>query len=237
MSSQFVKKIINRKSNKKVYPFLFISTWVFVFDLSAFHVQENNIVLTQTEPTSSEQVNLSSGQILFHLSLPYMNGFHFNVHNEGTKNNFGFMGYSFGLDYFYQTNRFLSLSFSEILDYYRPFAFVGRSDEYEGMNSYVINFANFYKINQFSIGYGLHFSKNRWSLVNNFWNEDSSARIPYRKDNNAVGLSLNTYYQISRYFYLGLVYRPSIISLNNKPMFSYEHSISIDFALKFNIKN
>jgi hypothetical protein len=179
---------------------------------------------------------ITKGQISLHLSLPYINNFHLNPVNEGTKNNTGFMGYSVGLDYYYKPNQFVNLSFSQIQDFFLPIAFVDRGDEYELMSSYVFNLTNNHKVKRFSLGYGIAFSKNSWELRNLSWDENSSTRKPVKKNNNALGLSFSSYYQLTQSFYVGFIYRPTFLRLNSDPTFKYEHTISIDIAWKIRLK-
>lgn len=198
-----------------------------------------NISVTPDNTESITERNSDKGQILIHLSLPYISNFHFTPVNEGTKNNTGFMGYSAGLDYLYKKNRYVNFSFSQIMDYYLPVMFVDRGDEYELMSSNIFNLTNNYQINRFSVGYGILFSKNSWEMRNISRDENSLTRKPDRKDNSALGLSFSTYYRLTNIsgqnFLLGLIYRPTFLKVNNNPKFNYEHSISIDIAWKLKL--
>lgn len=175
------------------------------------------------------------GQFFLHLSLPYINSFHLHPENETKKNNTGFMGYSVGLDYYYNTTQYLNISFSQIEDFFLPIAFVDKGDEYELMSSSYFSLSNNHKINKFAIGYGLSFAQNSWDLRNHTWDENSSARKPIKKTNNAFGLVYSTYFQITQHFHLGVIYKPSFYRLNSETTFKYEHSVSIDFAWKIPI--
>lgn len=177
----------------------------------------------------------SKGRIFIHLSLPYLNSFHFNPVGEGVKNNAGFIGFLIGADYFYKANRYVHLSFSQVQDFFFPIVFVPRGDEYESMTANVLSLTNNHRLKRFSVGYGLMFSRNRWEVRNISWDKNSSSRKPVAKDNNAVGLSLSGYYQLTRHFHLGFIYRPALIRLNHAPAFNYEHAISVDAAWKIRL--
>ena len=177
----------------------------------------------------------TKGQISLHLSFPYINNFHLSPESEGSKTNTGFMGYSVGLDYCYKPNQYINLSFSQIQDFFLPIAFVDRGDEYELMSSYNMSLTNNHKVNRFSLGYGMAFSRNSWELRNLFWDENSSTREPVKKNNSVLGLSFSTYYQLSQNFYLGMIYKPTFLRLNSDPTFKYEHTISIDIAWKIKL--
>lgn len=207
-------------------------------DLSAKQFDKQESLLTmpnEIESKSRTEQDSAKGQILIHLSLPYFNNFHFSPVNEGTKDNTGFMGYSVGLDYFYKVNQYVNFSFSQIQDFFLPIIFVDRGDEYELMSSYLLNLTNNYQVNRLSIGYGIVFSKNSWELRNLFWDENSSTRKPEKKNNNTIGLSFSTYYQITQSFHLGMIYRPTFLRINSDLMFNYEHTISFDIAWKIKL--
>lgn len=218
---------------------LLLLIWINSKDLSAKQIDNQARFLTtpnETKCNTRAEQDSTKGLILIHLSFPYINNFHFSPVNEGTKKNTGFMGYSVGLDYFYKVNQYVSLSFSQIQDFYLPIAFVDKGDEYELMSSYIFNLTNNYQVNRFSFGYGIVFSKNRWELRNLSWDENSSTREPLKKDNNVFGLSFSTYYQLTQSFHFGLIYRPTFLRINNEPMLNYEHTISIDIAWKIRLK-
>ncbi len=198
--------------------------------------QVNNLNPKDTIDNYVNGQDKTKGQFVLHLSLPYINSFHLSPENEKIKNNIGFMGYSVGLDYFYNTTQYLNLSFAQIQDFFLPIAFVDRGDEYELMTSSFVSLSNNHKINRFSIGYGLSFAQNSWDLRNHSWDENSSAREPIKKTNNAFGLISSTYFQITKHFYLGIIYKPTFYRLKTETTLKYEHSISIDFTWKIPLK-
>ena len=164
----------------------------------------------------------TKGQILLQLSLPYINNFYLKPLDEGTKNNSGFIGYSIGIDYYYKSNHYVNFSFSQIQDFFIPIVFVDRGDEYERMGSSIFSLTNNHIVNRLTIGYGFVFSKNSWELRNILWDKNSSTREPVKKDNNAIGFSLSTYYHFYQCGYLGIIYRPTFLRLNVNPTFKYE---------------
>lgn len=198
-----------------------------------------SVVTTSLRAASVSETDQYStkGQIFIHLSLPYLNSFHFKPVGEGAKNNAGFIGLSVGADYFYKANQYVHLSFSQVQDFFFPLVFVPRGDEYENMTSSVLSLTNNNRLKRFSVGYGLMFSRNRWEVRNISWDQNSSSRKPVAKDNNVMGLSLSAYYRLTRHFHLGFVYRPALIRLNHAPGFNYEHAISIDAAWKIKVRD
>lgn len=207
-------------------------------DLFAKQSPESDSVAITSLRAASElegKQDSSKGQIFIHLSLPYLNSFHFSPVGEGVKNNAGFIGFSIGVDYFYKANQYVHLSFSQVQDFFFPIVFVPRGDEYESMTANVLSLTNNNRLKRFSVGYGLMFSRNRWEVRNISWDKNSSSRKPVAKDNNVMGLSLSAYYQLTRHFHVGFIYRPTLMRLNHAPAFNYEHAISIDAAWKIRL--
>lgn len=184
---------------------------------------------------SYEQGN-NKGQLLLHLSLPYINSFQLTPVNENTKNNTGFYGISLGLDYFHSRNQYVNISASGVMDFFAPAGAVDIWGEYELMSSAYLSLSNNHKIKRFSLGYGLSYAKNTWDFRNYGGDETVPTREPVKKTNNALGLVFSSYFQATPHFYIGLIYRPTFLRLNIDPTFKYEHLISIDFAWKIRLK-
>lgn len=184
---------------------------------------------------SYEQGN-NKGQLLLHLSLPYINSFQLTPVNENTKNNTGFYGISLGLDYFYTRNQYVNISASGVMDFFAPAGAVDIWGEYELMSSAYLSLSNNHKIKRFSLGYGLSYVENTWDFRNYGGDETVPTREPVKKTNNALGLVFSSYFQATPHFYIGVIYRPTFLRLNIDPTFKYEHLISIDFAWKIRLK-
>jgi hypothetical protein len=185
---------------------------------------------------SYEQGN-NKGQLLLHLSLPHINSFQLTPENEGTKSNTGFWGISLGLDYFHSKNQYINLSLSAVSDFFVPVpAAVDILGEYELMSSAYLSLSNNYKIKRFTLGYGLSYVENTWDFRNYGGEETVQTREPLKKTNNAFGLIFSSYFQATKHFYIGVIYRPTFLRLDIAPTFKYEHLISIDFAWKIRLK-
>jgi len=184
----------------------------------------------------------NKGQLLLHLSFPYYNSFRLSPVNESTKKNFGYMGVSVGLDYYHSKNQFINISASRVTDCSAPFVmddFVSENEKYEYIYSTYLSLSNNYKIKRLSIGYGLSYAINTWELVEYGRYGSIPVEVSVTKTNKALGLVFSSYFQATPNFYLGVIYRPTLLRPDIKPTFKYEHLISIDFAWKirlFNIK-
>ncbi|HYC28150.1 MAG TPA: hypothetical protein VEB42_05025 [Chitinophagaceae bacterium] len=179
----------------------------------------------------------NKGELYLHLSLPYINSFQLKPENEGAKLNTGFWGGAIGLDYFYSKDKFISAGFSGVSDFFVPVpAAVDISGEYEVMSSIYFSLSNNHRIKRFTIGYGLSYARNTWSLkYSNSFNPPPPARDPVTKSSNAFGLIFPVYFQLGEHFHLGAVYRPTFYRPNLDDKFSYEHLISIDLAWKLRL--
>lgn len=184
---------------------------------------------------SYEQGN-NKGQLLLHLSLPYINIFQLTPVNEDTKRNTGFCGISIGLDYFHSRNQYVNISASGVMDLFAPMGPIDISGEYELMSSAYFSLSNNHKIKRFSFGYGLSYVENTWDFRNYGEDETAPTREPVKKTNNALGLIFSSYFQAIPHFYIGVIYRPTFLRLDIAPTFKYEHLISIDFAWKIRLK-
>lgn len=179
----------------------------------------------------------SRGDIYLHLSLPHINVFRLVPENESVKSNMGFWGITAGLDYYYDSDRFFNMGVSAVSDFFCPVpAAIDISGEYELMSSVYLSFSNNYKMKRFSLGYGLSFSKNTWDFrYYDIFNPPPATREPVKKTNNALGLIMTSYFQLSQRFNIGIIYRPTFYRFNAINKFQYEHLISIDFAWKIKL--
>lgn len=186
----------------------------------------------------SKSYPTNKAELYLHISLPYLNSFSLKPENEGTKTNTGFWGISLGLDYCYTKNKFVNLSVSCASDFFVPVpAAVDIIGEYELMSSIYISFSNNHRINRFTIGYGLSYARNTWDFrYYNRFNPAPPTREPIKRSHNSYGLVFPTYFQLSKNFHFGVIYRPTFFIPKLEDKFKYEHLISIDFAWKIRIK-
>lgn len=181
---------------------------------------------------------IGKGSLQLHYSLPWINNFLLKPINEhSTKLNTGFWGVMLGLDYYKKTNQYFNLSISGVMDFFIPFpAAVDFSGEYDTMSSLYLSLSYNYRIRRYSVGYGISFSKNTWNHNYSDWlNPPPPVREPVTKSDYSIGFIFPTYIQAGEYFKIGLLYRPSFLTIKPTMEFKYEHLISIDFAWKIPI--
>lgn len=176
------------------------------------------------------------GQVNFMISIPYVNSFYLQPQNEPLKVNTGFWGISTGMEYYYKKNKFVNITVNGATDFFVPVpAAVDIFGEFESMASTYISLTNNYRINRFSVGYGLNYSNNVWKL-NNTDPIIPLTRELVNKSSQSIGLTFNSYLQLSKHFYLGLIYRPTFLKTFPVHKMEYEHLITIDCAWKWKIK-
>lgn len=186
---------------------------------------------TKGFPTNKGQINLT-------YSLPWVNSFYLQPNQESSKTNTGFWGISAGIEYFYKDNKYISLTGNAVMDFFIPFpAAVDFSGEVENMYSGYISLTNNYRFRRFTVGYGFNFSRNTWGLTyHDRFDPPPPTREPVTKSSNSIGFTLDGYHQIGKRFYVGLIYRPTILNVYPDVHLKYEHLISLDLKWKFRIK-
>jgi hypothetical protein len=178
---------------------------------------------TRPYPTSKGQLNLT-------VAFPWVNHFMLHPEADNRKASIGFWGISAGLEYYYQTNRYLSVEGSLNTDYFYPFPVPVDSYLERRMYANILSIGNNHRIKRFYVGYGLDYAQHRWEVKPGGyggWFE------PTIKTSQSVGLHVNGYYQLAKHYYVGIIYRPYFFKISPSMQFDYEHLISIDFAWKF----
>ena len=181
-------------------------------------------------PTSANQTNLV-------ISLPWINSFHMKPANEPVKDNTGFWGISVGVDKYYKPRKFLNISASAVSDFFVPVpAAVHIIGEYELMSSAYFSLTDNYVLNRWSLGYGVNYSWNTWDFrYYDQFDPPPPTREPVTKASQAVGLTFNTYFRCTRSFYLGVIYRPTLLVVKPEVNWQYEYLVSIDLAWRIRL--
>ena len=189
------------------------------------------------------KINIKRGKINYKISFPWINNFVMKPQKENLKNNTGFLGISTGIEYFYKTNRYFSVDATFVMDFFIPIpAAVRYEGEVEFMNSSYVSISNNYVKNRLNFGYGISFASNTWDLKNyvSFYDEPPT-REPEKKIHNTFGLVFSMYHRFNKKIrfaqhYIGIIYRPTFITVTPYTYFNYEHIISIEYIWKFRIK-
>ncbi len=183
----------------------------------------------------------NSNDLKFHLSMPWMNSFCYMPTNKKRVNSIGYIGISAGFDYFYNKNSFASIRTDAITNFFLPIPVPVERDEgeYTYTNSVNVSVLNNKKLNKFIYGYGLNYARNYWNYRNDYYDKVTEIYVRERKSsvNQNIGLNLNSYFQMTDNFYIGIVFKPSFITFDSGVKFNYEHTLSLDLAWKINLFN
>ena len=178
----------------------------------------------------SESHNGSWKDFNLTLSIPYVNGFNFEPEGYGTKVNTGYWGFSLGLEYFHRTDQYLKLKFVAASDFWVPVpAAVTPGDVMERLYTSYGEISNNWRFGKIDLGFGLNYCRNNWSFIDE---TDLDNSIFIRRRRQSLGLTANTYFQFSKVFFIGLVYRPTFYEIHPSSGYKYEHLISLDFEFK-----
>jgi hypothetical protein len=192
------------------------------------------------------------GQINIYFSLPLLNQIYLHPQDETTKANIGMFGLSGGLEYYYRKNKFLELGMSLVsgthlhlgehfqasypndsLKYH-----IGLSED-ESNSSLYFSLTDNFRFTRFTLGYGLNYSENLWDVsYQRIYANDTVTPIKASVDKYSMtwGITLNGYYQWGKHFFIGLIYRPTLLTTVPVFEFKYEHLISLDLKWVFRVK-
>ncbi len=165
------------------------------------------------------------------LSLPWINIFYLQPRGISPRAAAGFMGGSAGIEYFRRHNRFLSLNTSMVAGFPVIMAAPIRGT-YEMMSSTYVSISDNRAVRRYSMGYGINYAINTWHIRA----EDSLSQQLYNpptRTSHSLGLTFNGSHRMGKVLYLGIIYRPTLLTIYHNPGFRYEHLISIDFGWKF----
>jgi hypothetical protein len=187
--------------------------------------RQNYLTLKDTSVTLRRFAPVPKGTMYFSLSVPLVNSFSLRS-PEGQSTPGGPIGLEAGIDYFYKTDRYISLSAGA-----GSSAFVDHigNGYYDTGHTFFGSIRNGHVIGSFDLGYGLSFSDLLWSKVTNgdTVNLDQSVR------SIGIGLSFSAQYRLGNYFRFGILYQPTLFSVNSSPSFSYQHYISAGLSWKW----
>jgi hypothetical protein len=194
---------------------------------------ELHYFLTRQFPSRQGQINLL-------YSYPLVNSFNFKPQNEPSKTSVGCLGIGLGIEYFYTNTKSLQFKADAIIDFPVPFPVsLGIGSDRETHNSWYVSITDNWKIRRFTFGYGFNYAENTWRFIPYPEEDESGNPIPKRdftrKTNKTLGLTFNSYYQLSSWFYLGVVYRPSIFQFSPQKGLKYERIVTFDALFKIRL--
>lgn len=181
-------------------------------------------------PTGKGQFNLV-------LSVPYANLFYMQPHNERAKTLGGFLGASLGAEYYYKENKYAKFTAAASINFIAP---VPAPASYDGptefASAYNFTLTDNYKLSRFTVGYGLNYGIYKWRLDNTDFIFPSRIDVPRTKINHGIGIATNAYFQVSKTFFIGVLYNPTFVKTYPATEFTYQHVISLDLQWKIKLK-
>ena len=175
-----------------------------------------------------------TGELRLKFTLPYIN--HIALHPDKLfkENRFGFLGEALGFEYNYKTNKFLETSASLNATADIPFPVVIDKEYRKFIATIYFSLTDNIIKERFTVGYGINFAFNKWREEYNNCAMVSVDVTEYL--NKTLGLTLNCYYRPGRTIHVGLIYRPSLLVLNNGFNLIYEHLVSMDFNWRLRLR-
>jgi hypothetical protein len=173
--------------------------------------------------------SVPKGTMYFSLSpLPSVNLFSLKS-PEGQSTPGGPLGLAVGVDYFYKPDGYISLSVGTGTS-----AFVDHigNGYFDTGRTFFGNIMNNHIIGSFKLGYGLSFSELLWSRETNY----DTVSLVESVRSAGIGLSFSAQYRITKNLGLGLLYQPTLLSVNRSPAFGYQHYISAGVVWKWRIR-
>jgi hypothetical protein len=175
-----------------------------------------------------------AGQTDVVLSLPYVNNFRLHPAGEPVKVNTGFWGISVGVDRYYQASRYVNVSLHAASDIFVPVpAPVRMEGKYERMTTAYLSVTDNFRVGRQRFGYGANVARNGWRLADTY---DSTGTVARHQANLALGLTLTTYHQLAERFFVGVIYRPSLVQIHPTRAVGYEHLLSLDVQWKIKLR-
>src|SRR3954467_7365427 len=137
-----------------------------------------------------------------------------------------------GFDYYYKDNSFLALHIGGAMDNAVGVPVgVDYWGEFEQARCLFINATHNHTSGSFEFGYGLNASRYYWSK-----GDTRNAAAYQEKNNTALGFNLNTNYRVTKNFRVGLLYQPSVFTIDNGLSSDYQHLLSVELIFKFKLR-
>jgi hypothetical protein len=161
----------------------------------------------------------------FSFSVPNINAFGLTS-PEGRSAPEGPVGLGAGIDYFYATDRHISLSVGVSSSVFADRIGTGY---YNTGHVYFASVRNNYVIGSFDLGYGLSFSELTWSKVT----IGDTVNLNRSVNTFGIGFSLSAQYRLSKNLRLGILYQPTLYAPNSPQPFSYQYYLAAGFAWRW----
>ncbi|WP_298515446.1 hypothetical protein [uncultured Kordia sp.] len=175
----------------------------------------------------------SKGDFNVSISIPYVNSFSYNLDGFGNRSSTGFFGASAGLEYFYKSNKYIGVKYAGAIDFFVPIPVSPGGETRERFSTTFFEVTDNFKFGRLNVGYGLNYTHNTWRFKEEI---DTENEFDVIRKSKSFGITANTYFQLGRSFFIGVIYRPTFYTIKPTTGFQYEHLISLDFAWKIPLR-
>lgn len=161
------------------------------------------------------------------LSLPYLNHYYLKKENSAGAIT-GFLGCGAGVEYYLNYRSYLSwqIGISSAIPLPIPTS-IDFSDKYEMVTDVFTNLRYNKRIDRLQYGMGFSYQV----LSYNKHDYSNSQTIDIETPVRGLGLSLSTQYQLSPFFFVGLLYEPMIYNLTDSK-YDYHHHLCLEVSWK-----
>lgn len=209
----------------------------------AFKGENFGLIMNYSDTSESLSAHRNSNpkeKLILHLSIPAINHFIIEPKGENQKVSIGFNGISLGFDFYYSKNKFVNTTLSNPMNGWAPLPLYLFFSEREGVKESIasinLSLSNNHRFKRVSAGYGLVISRNYWILSNEGFNAEIPRITPVSKNHLSTGFIFPVYFQLGKYFHLGIVYVPTFYRPALENPYKYEHVVSLDFAWKIGVR-
>ena len=193
----------------------------------------------QEQLNSSQAEDSTEKKLHAIFSLPYINGFDFQT-KDTARRNWGFVGISIGVDYGDDHSAW-GLKIGGCTDVFAPIGPISREGVYDThfgvfvnlsrkhFKSFTLRIRERKKIHKVEFGYGLSYVNYTWKLNNTAEDPSTIAKV----STASLGTASQLNYLLNHKFYIGFIYQPGILVLEESLPLRYQHLMSFDFGWSF----
>lgn len=180
----------------------------------------------------------SKGEFRLDVSLPYFNTIRMDPVDEPASTKFGYVGEAFGVEYSISNRTFIELSIglAATSDFFLPVPVLKEGD-YKILGTYFISSTYNHILSRFTVGYGINYSVNVLNQGSNSLRDTLVSDYSDNKVNRAFGITLNSFFRLGRTAHVGLIYKPTFVTIRPETKFTYDYSLSFAFLWRFRLNN
>jgi hypothetical protein len=176
------------------------------------------------------------------ISVPIFDHMYLQPRGYGDRALAGYFGFSIGYEHYYTKHKAVGIRAgfmphvdeAPVMDsWHSPVS----SDE-TTFGFYLTAFKK-HHYNREAFSYGINFSQNFWKHEDYLYkNLDSTESVTYghTRPTSSLGVELAAYHYLNRVIQVGLIYRPTFLTVMPAFKMMYQHTISVDVAFRFNTK-